>query len=174
MNALRCALVLLAACAGSVAASGQSVDKQAAAGQPVPGLCAAHETSYFACRSARARWIGLCGTPGKALQYRFGAVGAVELQFPETPAQGFDQMLFAHYGRYQTDRVEVRFENQGSEYVIFDHREHGRRVAGVRVTAAGAKETEIACAGRVTSRLVELKSLLQCDAESALNGGACR
>ena len=173
MSALRCAFVLLVACAGSVAASGQPVEKQAA-GQTVPGLCAAHETSYFACRSARARWIGLCGTPGKALQYRFGAVGAVELQFPETPAQGFDQMLFAHYGRYQTDRVEVRFENQGSEYVIFDHREHGRRVAGVRVTAAGAKETEIACAGRVTSRLVELKSLLQCDADSALNGGACR
>ena len=174
MNALRCTFVLLVACAGSVSASGQFVDKQAAAGQTVPGLCTAHETSYFACRSARARWIGLCGTPGKALQYRFGAVDAVELQYPETAAQGFDHMLFAHYGRYQTDRVEVRFENQGSEYVVFDHHENGRRVAGVRVTAAGAKETEIVCVGRVTSRLVELTNLLKCDAESALNGGACR
>ena len=39
---------------------------------------------------------------------------------------------------------------------------------------AGAKERVIACAGRVDSRLGELEGALPCDAENALNLGACR
>jgi hypothetical protein len=163
MRLSRCMTVMLAACAGPVAANGPAA----------PGLCGAQETAFFACPVARGRFIGLCGSTAKALQYRFGRVGAVELQLPDSAAAGADRMLFAHYSRYQTDRVEVRFENQGSEYLIFDYVEDGRRRAGVRVTMPDAKEREIACTGRATSRLVELESVLKCDADSALNGGKC-
>lgn len=82
-------------------------------------------------------------------------------------------MVYAHYARFQTDRVEVRFENQGSEYVLFDYSEGRTRRAGVRVTTADDKEREFACAGRITSRLGELRNVLRCDADSALNGGKC-
>ena len=62
---------------------------------------------------------------------------------------------------------------QGRDYAVFDYREDGQRRAGVRVTTADAKEREIACTGRVTSRVIELKGVLKCDADSALNGGSC-
>jgi hypothetical protein len=142
-------------------------------GQAAPTLCGAQETAYFSCSTARGRSIGLCGSGAGALQYRFGRAGAVELQFPDDPAAGTSQMLFAQYSRYQTERLEIRFENRGSEYVVFDYLEHGRRSAGVRVTMLDAKEHQITCSGRVTSRVAELKGLLRCDADSALNGGNC-
>jgi len=141
-------------------------------GTPPPvGLCASPEKVFFACMTASSRWISLCGTPPSALQYRFGRA-APELQFPERAADGMKRFLFAHYGRYQTERIELRFDNQGAEYVLFDYQESGKHTAGVRVVTGG-KSREFACSGPIASRLGELQPLLQCDADSALNGGNC-
>jgi len=137
------------------------------------GLCVGGEVSYFACRTARDRRIALCGQAPQAVQYRYGRSGAVELQFPERAADASTQMLYSHYGRYQTERVELRFTNGGVDYVLFEYLEGKRRSAGVRVMA-GAKERVIACAGRVDSRLGELEGALPCDADNALNLGTCR
>jgi hypothetical protein len=137
------------------------------------GLCTAQETAWLSCITSRQRWIGLCGNSPRALQYRFGRPGALELQVPDDPADGVRRMLFAHYARYQTDRVEVRFENQGTDYVLFDHSEAGVRRAGVRVVTADAKERELVCVGPIASRLGELRKTLKCDADNALNGGKC-
>jgi hypothetical protein len=139
-----------------------------------PSLCAAQETAYFSCATARQRIASLCGTAPQSLQYRFGRPGAIELAFPEDPSEGGAKMLYAHYSRYRTNRVELRFENAGFEYTLFDYREGARRHAGVRVLGAGGKERLVHCTGRVDSRLGELEGVLPCDAESALNLGACR
>ena len=147
----------------------------ASAAEPAaPGLCAKDEVSYFACRTARDRRIALCGKSPQTVQYRYGRSAAVELQFPERAADASSQMLYSHYSRYQTERVELRFTNGGVEYVLFEYQEGRRRSAGVRVTAPGAKERVIACAGRVDSRLGELEGVLPCDADNALNLGSCR
>jgi len=156
--------VLTIFCAGPAAADG-------AAGPP--GLCAVDETVYFSCATGRTRWISLCGAAPGALQYRFGRSKAVELQYPERAAEGASRMLFAQYGRHQVERLEVRFENHGADYVLFDYQEGAQRNAGVRVTTSDGKERELACTGPVASRLGELKGVLRCDADSALNGGTC-
>ena len=142
-------------------------------GVSVPGLCGAGETSYFTCQTTKNRWIGLCGTD-RSLQYRFGTAARTELRYPEDPASGSASFLFAHYFRAQTDRTEVTFRNQGVEYAVFDYTEDRKRRAGVRVSAPDRKEVEIVCTGKVTSRLAELKGVLKCDADNALNGGGCR
>ena len=136
-------------------------------------LCSSQETVYFSCPTPRGRTVALCGTPGGTLQYRFGRPGAIELRFPENAAVGRDQMLFAHYSRYQTDRTEIRFENQGVDYALFDYYEGGKRRSGVRVTTPDSKEREISCTAPATSRLGKLKNELKCDADSALNSGTC-
>ena len=151
-----------------------AVQPASAAERVAPGLCTADEVSYFACRTARDRRIALCGTSPQALQYRYGRSGAVELQFPEHTADAAARMLYSHYGRYQTELVELRFTNGGVEYVLFEHIEGQRRSAGVRVTSPGAKDRVVACAGRIDSRLGELEGALACDADNALNLGACR
>lgn len=100
--------------------------------------------------------------------------GRIALTYPQDASAGVSSFLFAHYFRFQTDRTEVGFRNQRVEYAIFDYTEDGRRRAGVRVTTADGKETELLCSGPITSRLAELKAVLRCDADNALNGGSCR
>lgn len=142
-------------------------------GVSVAGLCSAGETSYFTCQTTRHRWIGLCGTD-RSLQYRFGTNVRTELRYPEDPASGSASFLFAHYFRHQTDRTEVTFRNRGVEYAVFDYSEGRKRRAGVRVSAPDRKDVELVCSGKITSRLADLKSVLKCDPDNALNGGGCR
>jgi len=137
------------------------------------GMCTAPEKVFFACQTSQSRWISLCGNAPSSLQYRFGRDMKPELQYPERAADGVAHMMFARYSRYQTDRTEVRFENGAAGYVLFDYRESGKRIAGVRVSVDGGKSREYACNGPIVSRLEELQPLLRCDAESALNGGSC-
>jgi hypothetical protein len=161
----------LAATVGALVLSAQCV----ASDRPVapPGLCTAQETTYFQCSAGKGRSIGLCGGGEGAVQYRFARNGTVELAFPADARQGAQSLRFAHYFRAQTDRYEIRFENQGVEYLLFDYQEGKRREAGVHVTAVDGKEADVACSGPIKSRLPALQGVLRCDAESALNGGRC-
>jgi hypothetical protein len=137
------------------------------------GLCVAAETSFFACQTSNKKWIGLCSAPPGSLQYRFGNQGHVEFRFPEKMADSVASFRFAHYSRFQTERIEVAFRNQGVDYAVFDYTEAHIRRAGVRVVTPDGKEREFTCIGQPISRLAELKEILQCDSENALNGGNC-
>lgn len=136
-------------------------------------LCAADETAYFSCAASSGRSISLCGKSAQTLQYRFGKPGHVELAYPAQPQDSVNAFWYAHYFRAQVDRFEIRFDNAGTEYVLFDYTEDGRRRAGVRVTQ-GDMESSVVCRGPVRSRLLELQDKLKCDADNALAGGACR
>jgi hypothetical protein len=136
-------------------------------------LCAKDETTYFSCPASNGRSINLCGKSAQTLQYRFGKPGRVELAFPARPEDGADAFRYAHYSRSQVDRFELRFDNAGAEYVLFDYTESGQREAGVGVTQGG-KEISVSCRRPVRSRLGELEGKLKCDTDSALTGGACR
>ena len=159
---------------GSIAALVFCALHASAAGSPTPGLCMPAETAYFVCRTSKERWISLCGTAQRALQYRFGTLARTELRFPEDPAAGAASFAFAHYFRFQTDRTEIGFRNQGVDYALFDYTEEGKRRAGIRVTTTEGKETELVCSGRITSRLGQLDGIVRCDPDNALNSGACR
>ena len=136
-------------------------------------LCAKDETTYFSCPASNGRSINLCGKYAQTLQYRFGKPGRVELAFPARPEEGADAFRYAHYTRFQVDRFELRFDNAGAEYVLFDYMESNRREAGVGVTQGG-KEVRVSCRRPVRSRLGDLEGKLKCDTGSALAGGACR
>lgn len=138
------------------------------------GLCAATETTFFACQTRQRKWISLCGSVPRTLQYRFGTVARTELSFPDDPAAGIAGFQFAHYFRYRTDRTEVGFRRGDVEYAIFDYTEDRKGSAGVRVTLTDGKEREIGCAGPIESRLTKLEGVLRCDPENALNAGGCR
>jgi len=137
------------------------------------GLCAPEESIFFACQTTGRQWINLCGNLPETLQYRFGSTGKVELRFPENAAKGMEKLMFAHYWRFQTDRMEIVFNNKNVDYAVFDYNEDGKRNAGIRVTTADGKEKEFVCFGPITSRLRELDKVLRCDPDNALNGGSC-
>ena len=136
-------------------------------------LCATDESTYFSCASSNGRAINLCGKPAQTLQYRFGKPGRVELAYPAQPQDSLNAFWYAHYARAQTERIEIRFDNAGTEYVLFDYTEDGRRQAGVRVTRE-SKESNVVCRGPIRSRLSELQGKLKCDTDNALAAGTCR
>lgn len=136
------------------------------------GLCRAGETAYFSCPTARHKTISLCGRLS-AVQYRYGKADKVELAFPADALQGPQQLGYAHYVRYRTERSEVGFSRSGVDYAVFDYTEDGHRSAGVRVTHADGTDHEVACDGPVEGRLETLGKSLHCDADNALNGGNC-
>ena len=137
------------------------------------GLCHESETVYFACQTSKQRWITLCGLPPETLQYSFGRGDHPEFVFPEKASEGLGQFLFAHYARYRTDLIEVAFRNKDVDYVVFNYIENGKQDAGVRVITPQGKEHEFICVDKVNTRLIELKEVLRCDPESALNAGNC-
>ena len=136
------------------------------------GLCSAQETTYFSCDTARHKTIGLRGA-SSSLQYRFGKPEQIELAFPDKPADGMNQLRFAHYWRYQTDRTEITFSRTGTAYTLFDHTENGKRRAGVHATLPDGSEHEVMCDSTIKSNLSPLKNRLQCDRDNALNMGTC-
>lgn len=137
------------------------------------GPCLESETAYFACQTSKQRWIALCGSIPETLQYRFGRKDHPEFIFTEKASEGLEKFLFAHYARYRTDRVEVRFNNRDVDYTIFSYVENGNHDAGVRVITPEGKEHEFNCVDKISTRLIELKEVLRCDPESALNAGNC-
>lgn len=138
-------------------------------------LCDAGTPAVFSCSTQGGKVLSLCGAPPQSLQYRFGTPQRVELAFPANPAEGPQRMRLAQYSRYQVQRVTVAFDNEGVAYTLFDGRENGARQAGVAVLLPGAgSERTFLCRGPVTGALAPLKPHLPCDAESALQGGACR
>jgi hypothetical protein len=137
------------------------------------GQCTAKETTYFSCDTTRHKTIALCGAPPSVLQYRYGKPGHTELVFPDKPADGVNQLRYAHYSRYQTDRSEVTFSHAGTDYAVFDYTENGKRSAGVHVTLADGSEHEVMCSGPIQGHLDTLQKSLRCDTDNALNGGNC-
>jgi hypothetical protein len=142
--------------------------------QPASGsLCHAPETTYFSCRTTRHTMVSLCGTLPSNLQYRYGKGAQVELQFPDDPATGARQLGYAHYSRFQVERTEVTFSHVDADYAVFDYTENDRRSAGVHVTTADGRESEVRCTGPVQGQLAPLGKSLRCDSDNALNGGQC-
>lgn len=144
-----------------------------ASSAPTVGLCVAPETSFFACQTAKRKWVSLCGVLPGSLQYRFGREYGAEFRYPEDAAAGAARFRFAHYSRFRTERREVTFSSEGVEYAVFDYTEERTRRAGVRVMMPDGKEYEFVCSGQITSRLHVLDEVLRCDTDSALNGGLC-
>jgi hypothetical protein len=135
-------------------------------------LCLPRETSYFSCRVVNNKWIALCGGPDGSIQYRFGTHLHLELQFPPD-ASAKQALRFAHYFRYRTDRIEVTFSLGAVTYVIFQYYEGSKRSAGVRVVLESGREAVKTCLSEKQSRLSDLKALLPCDTDNALNMGEC-
>jgi len=127
-------------------------------------LCRNEEQVIFTCTVAPgARTVSLC------------ASSAVELQFPRARANTQWAFRCAHYFRARVDRTEIRFDNQGYRYTIFDYYEGDMKpvptIAGVRPSKHGASqlETEWLCQGKASSKLGRLETIIPRDPDNPLN-----
>ena len=146
----------------------------------VVSLCRANEQVFFNCKAANGKLISLCGskrltaTTGH-LQYRFGKIGAVELQFPEKLEGSQREFRYDHYFRYRVDRSDITFKSGGYEYTVFDYWDGDMkpegRTSGVTVQSLSKEQdyVQIDCRVRGVSRLVALEEVVPALEPSVLN-----
>ena len=116
----------IAACLGRGLAAGTMLIVASAAGA-ADGLCHGDEHVVFSCRiGTTAKQVALCASQSfpagdAALAYRFGRPDHLELAFPSEPRGSLQRFRHAHYFRYQVDRSEASFDNDGVTYTVFDY-----------------------------------------------------
>ena len=149
-----------------------------------PGtLCQTGERVIFSCPVKNAtRLVSICGSKALTdkrgyLQYRFGRAGKIELAFPEEPQGSQHMFRYAHYIRPQVDRFSVGFTIDGHTYEVFKNYEGDSEPkiheAGIFITLPDGKNVEILCVGPEKGNLHEIKSVVPCDPDNALNLGEC-
>ncbi len=134
--------------------------------------CSAAEEAVFECRLKNGKSVALCANkPGfkKTLEgnlyYRYGRIGAVELQYPESGVSPFEAFQAERYTRpmpMATTELRLRFERGGWTYEVFhiDHCEpetlsasnpgaaeevQCSQAAGLTVTHPGRTPLELQC-----------------------------
>ncbi len=148
--------------------------------------CAPSEKIYFTCETKQKKVISICGSTELSqaqsyLQYRYGKKGFVELEFPKERKGSTKTFFYAHHFRAQFDNTTLRFENKGVSYEIYRVYDGDSKpavdIAGVAVTPAAKKRTEIACASlkkeAYTNELSALEGFASCDPDDAMNLGTC-
>ena len=176
-------LVILAACALLAGARANAPLNPEPAPRPPTSLCRAGEQVLFSCKVADGpKFVSVCGSnrldaKRGYVQYRFGRVGALELEYPQGLEETQRAFRYAHYFRAQVDRTELSFERGGYKYALYDYYEGDVRPviaeAGVRVTRPGGEgeAVEIKCRGRATSRLGLLSDVVPVEEGGELGPG---
>jgi hypothetical protein len=109
-------------------------------------LCSPGENVVFSCPTKSGKQIAVCVTKD-AVRYRYGRVGKIELEFPQTSSYSSDQFSYFHYFRPGTDRTSLEFETPGAHYAIDSEYEDGASSNGISINVKGNSRTVvIACA----------------------------
>jgi len=147
-------------------------------------LCLKTETVYFTCETYKSKKIiSLCGSQSLSdsnsyLNYRFGTLKKIELQFPQNNKNSLKKFSYAHYFRSKVDRTELSFENENTTYTIYKYDENESNMkpvdsAGVRITLKDQSSLEIKCRDFAKHKLNDLEPFVNCDEDNALNLNGC-
>lgn len=128
-----------------------------------PTHCTPAEEVVFSCPLQRtAKVVSVCASPRLLaspskghLVYRFGKLGAVELEFPKDKAASPAKFVHSHYFRAQTDRTQLRFTSGDFTYELFDEYEQGAKppsAVGLRVIQERTGQvTQLSCGKGVSA-----------------------
>ena len=125
---------------------------------PTGGLCRAQESVIFQCAAGGKR-VAICtgrsDSGQRYVQYRFGSSERIELECPSSAADGADGMYWARTGYSGGGEIQVRFANQGYEYIVYsrvirtgfgaDGVFHPRFESGVSVVRGRRLVSDIRC-----------------------------
>jgi hypothetical protein len=149
----------------------------------VASLCSGSEETIFSCQTkGSAKILSVCASPSVSssdgyLQYRYGTVGALELEFPAQRSQSVGRFRTAHYFRAQVDRRELSFMNEEVRYTVFSYFEGeekpSHRETGVTVRKQQEPPRTLPCRGASVDHLDELDDVVACDPDSPLSMGSC-
>jgi len=145
--------------------------------------CMPDEQVIFSCgMKTSSKVLSICASRVLSkdkgyIQYRFGAPGNVELEFPSSREGSQGKFAYFHYFRAQVDRTEVGFKNGKYEYSVFSDYEGDIKPetykSGVSITdSSSGKEQTFLCRGKPVNRLALLSKIIPCEEDEA--SGACQ
>lgn len=130
------------------------------------GHCAADEQLLFSAPLADkpGKIVSICGSKDLGegtgyLQYRFGAPGAVELEFPASRDGSRGAFTYSRHTGPQVTYLAVAFENEGHKYEIYDDFNYGETARGIRITPPGKDPIELAL-GEPEGSLMKLEGVV--------------
>lgn len=140
-----------------------------------PGACRPDERSLWTCTVGKAGKIAaVCGSKDLTadqgyLQYRFGAPGRLELEFPQTREGSQEAFVYSRYTRPGTTHLALRFEKDGHTYTLFQSSspETGS-LAYVVVKSPGGRRAHLQCREQ-RGTLMDLEDIVPESPEWILN-----
>lgn len=151
-----------------------SAHSPASAGSMKPSsLCAQNEQVVWSCETVRERKLAsICSSKDLDrtrgyVQYRFGRVGRVELEFPRQRAGTQSAFKYSRHTRPLVTYLKLEFLNNGVSYTISDdsngEEKPARRDATIIVRSADGsiKETSLRCRMPVAGSLMKLEDVVE-------------
>jgi hypothetical protein len=137
-------------------------------------LCQANEQTIWSCTTTKNKIASVCGSKDLAedkgyLQYRFGSLGKIELEFPKERKESQKAFKYLRYTRPLVTMLTLSFETGGVVYEIHDD-DNSEEKPAIRVASIdikdGAKELSIVCKQPTTGSLMKLEDFVPRDEEN--------
>ena len=138
-------------------------------------LCQANEQTIWSCAVAtKNKTASVCASKDLAedtgyVQYRFGSVGKIELEFPKERKDSQKAFKYSRYTRPLVTMLTLSFENSGVFYEIHDD-DNSEEKPPVRAASIdikdGAKELSVVCKQPTTGSLMRLEDFVPRDEEN--------
>ena len=150
-------------------AAAQKVTKTAASKSK--SLCRASEKTIWTCTTTKNKIASVCASKDLAedkgyVQYRFGAPGKIELEYPKMREGSAQKFKYSRYTRPLVTMLMLEFENDGVTYEIHDDDNYEEkppvRAASIEI-ANGDKSASVVCRQPVSGSLMELENIVPRD-----------
>lgn len=134
-------------------------------------LCQKDEKMIWNCATTKNKIASVCASKDLAeetgyVQYRFGAPGKIELEYPRERQNSQKAFKYSRYTRPLVTMLTLSFENEGVAYEIHDD-DNAEEKPPVRAASIdisnGAKNSSIICKMPVGGSLMELETIVPRD-----------
>lgn len=129
-----------------------------------PSLSSAAD--YFSCKTIKGQ-VSLKNNANQLIYEMINSSGKV-FSF-SSPGPIYNDFLYNHYSRFQTDYLNVSFNQYNYKYTVFSNYEDGKISRGVTVVSLKTKrEYTYKCNDEGVDKLLDLTKQLQCNQNSSL------
>lgn len=138
-------------------------------------LCRAAEQTIWSCATTKNKIASVCASKDLTaeagyLQYRFGVLGKIELEFPKDRAGSQKAFKYLRYTRPLVTMLTLSFENGGVVYEIHDddnaEEKPPVRAASIDLSSGGSAIPSVVCKLPTTGSLMKLEDIVPRDEEN--------
>jgi hypothetical protein len=150
-----------------------SAPEKVPAQSKVKSLCGADEQTIWSCATVKNKIASVCASKDLAadkgyVQYRFGLLKKIELEFPQKREGSQKAFKYSRYTRPLVTMLTLSFENGGVFYEIHDDDNSEEkppvRAASIDITI-DAKESSVVCKQPTFGSLMKLEDIVPRDEE---------